>query len=152
MNINEVVDNSIQTFTLNLENKGFLLNTELHPNLPSVMADKEAIAEAFINLVDNAIKYSHERKEINIRTGLVQNAVFIQVEDRGIGISPKDQKYIFDKFYRVSEKNLANKVKGSGLGLAIVKHIMDAHKGKAEVESIPGSGSVFRLTIPFSKN
>jgi two-component system phosphate regulon sensor histidine kinase PhoR len=70
------------------------------------------------------------------------------VQDHGVGISEKDQKYIFDKFYRVTEANLANRVKGSGLGLAIVKHIMDIHKGNIIVKSTPGSGSLFRLSFP----
>ena len=83
-----------------------------------------------------------------VRTGKYDNYVFVEVEDQGIGISEKNQKYIFDKFYRVTEMNLANKVKGSGLGLAIVKHIMDAHGGKIYVKSTPGSGSLFRLSFP----
>lgn len=146
--LNEIVSNSINTFRFNLENKGFKLNSFLQKNLSIVNADKEAIAEAFVNLIDNAIKYSAEEKMIEVKTGSNGLYVYIEVKDNGIGISTKDQKYIFDKFYRVTEKNLANKVKGSGLGLAIVKHIMDAHKGKIEVESEPGNGSLFRLLFP----
>ena len=94
------------------------------------------------------MKYSTDIKEITVRTGKDDNYVYFEVEDHGIGISEKNQKYIFDKFYRVTEMNLANKVKGSGLGLAIVKHIMDAHQGKISVKSSPGSGSLFRLSFP----
>ena len=71
-----------------------------------------------------------------------------EVADKGIGISLKDQKYIFDKFYRVTEKNLALKAKGSGLGLAIVKHIADAHQGRIDVFSEKDKGSRFRLILP----
>jgi two-component system phosphate regulon sensor histidine kinase PhoR len=94
------------------------------------------------------MKYSTEIKDINVRTGKYDNYVYVEVEDHGIGISEKNQKYIFDKFYRVTEKNLANSVKGSGLGLAIVKNIMDIHKGRIYVKSTPGSGSLFRLSFP----
>jgi two-component system phosphate regulon sensor histidine kinase PhoR len=94
------------------------------------------------------MKYSRDRKEIVMRTGKNGNSVFIEVEDHGIGIAEKNQKFIFDKFYRVTEKNLANKVKGSGLGLAIVKHIMDAHQGEISVQSSQQEGSVFRLLFP----
>ena len=101
-----------------------------------------------MNLIDNAMKYSGEHKDIAVRTGKNDKYVYIEVEDQGIGISDKNQKYIFDRFYRVTEKNLANRVKGSGLGLAIVKHIMDAHEGRIYVKSSPGSGSLFRLLFP----
>jgi two-component system, OmpR family, phosphate regulon sensor histidine kinase PhoR len=146
--INEVVENASLTFKYTLENKGFYYSFEPDKNLPDIYADKEALADAFVNLIDNAIKYSAENKSIVVRTGKSDQYVYVEVQDQGIGISAKDQKYIFDKFYRVIEKNLAHRAKGSGLGLAIVKHIMDAHKGKIYVESTPGSGSLFRLLFP----
>ena len=146
--LNEVVESSSQSFCHSVENSGFTCSFIPEKNLPLIQVDKEAITDALVNLVDNAIKYSAESKEIVIRTGRSENYVFVEVEDHGIGISEKNQKYIFDKFYRVSETNLANKVKGSGLGLAIVKHIMDAHTGKIYVKSTPGAGSLFRLSFP----
>jgi two-component system phosphate regulon sensor histidine kinase PhoR len=112
------------------------------------MIDRDAITDAFVNLVDNAMKYSTDAREIIVRTGKLEKFVYVEVEDHGIGISEKNQKFIFDKFYRVTEMNLANKVKGSGLGLAIVKHIMDAHSGNIYVKSSPGAGSLFRLSFP----
>jgi two-component system phosphate regulon sensor histidine kinase PhoR len=146
--INQIVENAALTFRYSLENKGFRYSFEPDNDLPLIMADREAIADAFVNLIDNAIKYSSEKKDITVRTGKYEEYTFVEVEDHGIGISEKNQKYIFDKFYRVTEMNLANKVKGSGLGLAIVKHIMDAHAGKIYVKSKPGEGSVFRLLFP----
>lgn len=146
--LNEVVESSSESFCHSVENNGFTCSFLPEKNLPLIQTDKEAITDALVNLVDNAIKYSAESKEIVIRTGKSDNYVFVEVEDHGIGISEKNQKYIFDKFYRVSETNLANKVKGSGLGLAIVKHIMDAHSGKIYVRSTPGEGSLFRLLFP----
>jgi two-component system phosphate regulon sensor histidine kinase PhoR len=131
-----------------MENKGFSFIFEPDKGLPLLVADHEAIADAIVNLIDNAMKYSGDRKEIFMRTGKNGNSVFIEVEDHGIGIAEKNQKFIFDKFYRVTEKNLANKVKGSGLGLAIVKHIMDAHQGEISVQSSQQEGSVFRLLFP----
>jgi two-component system, OmpR family, phosphate regulon sensor histidine kinase PhoR len=150
--LNEVVENAAITFRYSIETKGFVYSFEPDKNLPPVMADREAVTDAFVNLVDNAMKYSPGIKEIAVRTGSNGKYVYIEVEDHGLGISDKDQKYIFDKFYRVTETNLANKVKGSGLGLAIVKHIMDAHAGKIYVKSAPGSGSQFRLSFPIKQN
>lgn len=146
--INEVVEKAALTFRYSLENKGFSYSFEPGENLPVIMADKESIADAFVNLIDNAMKYSTDNKNIIVRTGKHDNYIFVEVEDHGIGISEKNQKYIFDKFFRVTEMNLANNVKGSGLGLAIVKHMMDIHKGKIYVKSTPGSGSLFRLSFP----
>jgi two-component system phosphate regulon sensor histidine kinase PhoR len=146
--LNDIVENTAMTFRYTLENKGFSYSFDSDKDLPSISADREAIADAFTNLIDNAIKYSIENKRITVRTGKNDKFVYLEVADQGIGISEKDQRYIFDKFYRVTEKNLANRVKGSGLGLAIVKHIMDAHDGRIYVESSPGSGSLFRLLFP----
>jgi two-component system phosphate regulon sensor histidine kinase PhoR len=146
--LNEIVENAALTLRYSLETKGFTYIFEPGKNLPSILADREAITDAFVNLVDNAIKYSPMIKEISVRTYSNAEYIHLEVEDHGLGISEKDQKYIFDKFYRVTETNLANKVKGSGLGLAIVKHIMDSHEGKIYLKSTPGSGSMFRLSFP----
>jgi two-component system phosphate regulon sensor histidine kinase PhoR len=147
-NMNEVVENAAITFRYTLENKGFNYIFEPDKSLPTIQADREAMADALVNLIDKAITYSADYKEISVRTGVNDKYVYVEVEDHGIGISDKNQKFIFDKFYRVTEKNLANSVKGSGLGLAIVRHIMDAHKGDIYVKSSPGEGSLFRLLFP----
>jgi two-component system phosphate regulon sensor histidine kinase PhoR len=149
--LNDIVENSALSFRYTLDNKGFSYSLESDKDLPCIMADAEAIADAFVNLIDNAMKYSTENKDIMVRTGKYEDFVYVEVEDHGIGISEKNQQYIFDKFYRVTEKNLANRVKGSGLGLAIVKHIMDAHGGRITIKSAPGSGSLFRLLFPVKK-
>lgn len=149
-NINELVESTALTFRYLIENKGFTFSFIPDKDLPLVFADKEACADAFLNLLDNAMKYSTEVKDLIVRTGKSEKYVYVEVEDHGIGISENNLKYIFDKFYRVTEMNLANKVKGSGLGLAIVKHIMDAHGGKIFVKSVQGSGSLFRLSFPLN--
>jgi len=110
-------------------------------------ADKDAITEVLINLVSNAIKYSHDEKEITISIFRRDGFVALQVADKGIGIAPEDIQYIFDPFYRARDgKNLG--AGGAGLGLAIVKHIMEAHGGEVEVQSTLGKGSTFTLLFP----
>ncbi len=148
--VNDIVESTALTFRYTLETKGFTYSFEPDNTLPPVWADRDAIAEALVNLIDNAMKYSEDNKHIVVRTGKKDTFVYLEVEDQGIGITEKDQRYIFDKFYRVTGKNLANRVKGSGLGLAIVKHIMDAHAGKIYVKSSAGAGSLFRLLFPFN--
>lgn len=146
-NINEVVDNIYQTYSYHLQNKGFKFEKELSDNLPEVKTDTEALSEAIINLIDNAVKYSEERKEVILRTGVNNNLVFIEVVDKGIGIAAEEQKKIFEKFYRVSS-GLIHNVKGTGIGLSLVKQIVEAHNGKIELKSSPGEGSTFRIIIP----
>ncbi|MCU0365568.1 MAG: HAMP domain-containing histidine kinase, partial [Ignavibacteriaceae bacterium] len=75
---------------------------------------------------------------------------YVEIEDKGIGIPLKDQKKVFEKFFRVSSGNVHN-VKGSGIGLSIVKHIVDAHKGKIELSSVVGKGSKFKLLFPLNE-
>jgi two-component system, OmpR family, phosphate regulon sensor histidine kinase PhoR len=150
-NLNETVENAANTFRYSIENKGFSYAFIPDRDIPLLLVDKEAVADAFINLIDNAMKYSITEKDIIVRTGRDDGYVYVEVQDHGIGISEKNQHLIFDKFYRVTEVNLANRVKGSGLGLAIVKHIMDAHNGKITVKSSLGNGSTFRLSFPINK-
>jgi len=118
-----------------------------------VYGDKEAITEALINLIENAVKYGNDySKEINIRTKLSENNVIIEVADNGIGIAHHHLKYIFDKFYRITQGNLAHKTKGSGIGLNIVQQIMIQHKGKITVKSKEGEGSCFSLIFKKTPN
>jgi two-component system, OmpR family, phosphate regulon sensor histidine kinase PhoR len=102
-------------------------------------------------LLDNAIKYSDNKKEIQIATGVESSNAFISVRDFGIGISEENQKKIFEKFYRETTGFVHN-TKGTGLGLTIVKHIMDAHKGKINLKSRKGEGSTFILNFPLDKS
>jgi two-component system phosphate regulon sensor histidine kinase PhoR len=106
------------------------------------------VKDLIVNLLDNAIKYSFEKKQVILRTGTSNKINFLEIEDAGIGISEKNIKNIFDKFYRVSQNDVSIKVKGSGLGLSIVKHIVDAHKGKIEITSKEHTGSKFRVYFP----
>ncbi len=147
VNLNDVVSKIFETYNYHLANKGFAFRFEPSNDLPEVKGDGEAISEAVINLIDNAVKYSGENKQVFVRTKNENGFIVIEVEDRGIGISKPDQQKIFDKFYRAS-KGLVHNTKGTGLGLTLVKHIVDAHKGKIELQSETGKGSSFRLLFP----
>jgi len=152
INFNEIIETVLQSYKFHLINKGFELKTELNTELVSIYADKEAISESIVNLIDNAIKYSKDSKYIEIKTGVKGAFIFIEITDRGIGIARTDQRLIFDKFFRVSKGDNVHNVKGTGLGLTIVKNIIDAHKGKVEVESKAGEGSTFRILLPVKSN
>ena len=144
VDINELAEKIYDSYKFHLKNKGFEVTFEKEENLPLTQADHGAISEAVINLLDNGIKYSKDKKELTLRTGRNGENLFISVSDKGIGISTEDKKKIFEKFFRVSSDNVHN-TKGTGLGLSIVKEIAAAHDGVVEVESSPGKGSTFTL-------
>jgi signal transduction histidine kinase len=100
------------------------------------------------NLLSNAVKYSDKNPEIDIEGFRDEEHIYIKVSDNGIGISKVDQKHIFDKFYRVSTGNI-HKIKGLGLGLYYVRRIAESHGGDVNVDSKPGKGSIFTITLPY---
>jgi len=112
-----------------------------------VLADKFHLSNVFRNLLDNALKYAGESPEINITVETSEEGVYIAFEDNGIGISPRDQELIFEKFQRVSTGNL-HEQKGFGLGLSYVKMIMEGHQGFIKVFSELNKGSRFNLFLP----
>ncbi|HYP27164.1 MAG TPA: HAMP domain-containing sensor histidine kinase [Blastocatellia bacterium] len=150
--VGEVVSETLKMFEVRLKQDGFTITCERPPQaLPRAVIDAEAMAQAFVNLVDNAVKYSGSSKEILVRLGQRDGEVTISVTDRGIGIPQADHEKIFEKFYRVST-GLVHDVKGSGLGLSIVRHIVQAHRGRVTVESQQGSGSTFTIHLPVAES
>ncbi len=148
--LNDILKETLHTYSFHLENKGFTFTVDYQDNLPHILCDREALIEAIINLIDNAIKYSGEERQIKLLTGLQDRMAYIAVQDFGIGIDAAKQKLIFDKFFRVTHGDVYH-VQGAGLGLSIVKQIMDAHEGRIELESKPGKGSTFKLLFPKNK-
>lgn len=149
MDLNRIVANITDVYRFHLEQKGFRVHVETLDSLPVLEGDEEAVAEAVLNLLDNAMKYSDKHREITVRTGGAQDEAWVEVEDRGIGIPAELQHRIYEKFFRVSE-GLVHTAKGSGLGLTLVRHIMDGHRGRVELRSAVGKGSTFRLVFPVS--
>jgi signal transduction histidine kinase len=147
MNPNDVVTDALDSLRPRFESLGFQIETDLDPGLPQVQGDPRALSHCVLNLLDNAIKYSRERREVRVSTGARKGEVLISVSDHGIGISPADQKRIFEKFVRV-QTGLVHDVKGAGLGLSLVDQIMRAHDGRVEVTSSEGQGSTFTLILP----
>jgi len=113
-----------------------------------VTADRLHLSNVLHNLLDNAIKYCDKKPEVTVSTSNPdEHLIEVVVKDNGIGIAPDEKQKIFNKFYRVPTGNVHN-VKGFGLGLSYVKEIVSRHKGQVRVESSPGQGSEFYLTLP----
>lgn len=142
---NDVVRSAIESMPLKLN--GDRIETRLAENLPPVRADRDSLNMVLVNLLENAWKYTGENKRISVETKREGNRVVFAVEDNGIGIAKREQVKIFDRFYQVDRK-LTRNAEGCGLGLSIVKQIVDAHGGKISVESEPGKGSRFLVSMP----
>ena len=147
IDLNALVEGVLKNYRAHLEHEGFTVRVETDRRLPVVHVDSGAVSETILNVIDNAVKYSREKKYVRVSTGLEGASVFIDIEDQGVGIDPRQQKKIFEKFYRVSS-GLTHQAGGTGLGLTLVKHIMDAHRGAITLRSEVGKGSTFRLTFP----
>ena len=144
-----VVEAVVRAVRYPVESAGFVLRLRVAEHLPEVNADADALQQAVLNLLTNAIKYSGERKEIELAAWM-DDAVVIAVRDYGIGIPVEHRKKIFDRFYRVPTPE-NQRVPGAGLGLTLVAHIANAHGGHVSVESAPGAGSLFALRLPVER-
>ncbi|MFA5375098.1 MAG: HAMP domain-containing sensor histidine kinase [Dehalococcoidia bacterium] len=132
------------------DEKGVKIELASIENSLPILGDAFRLKQAFVNLVDNAIKYNKPGGDIKISARTDDMQVVIEIKDNGIGISQADQQRIFERFYRV-DKSRSRAQGGSGLGLAIVKKIAEEHGGTISVESTLGEGSTFRITLPQRK-
>jgi signal transduction histidine kinase len=148
--LEDVVSATVETFRVRTRDAGFRIELETpEPALPPLEMDADAIGQVLHNLLDNAVKYSGEAREIVVRVTRESDRAVCTVRDSGSGIPADEQKRIFERFHRVGT-GLVHDVKGSGLGLAIVRHVIEAHGGAVEVESEPGRGTAVRLALPLN--
>lgn len=144
-----LVRSTLDAYRYQIEQNGFTYEEHITDDLPPIKVDREAIARSLLNLVNNAIKYSSAEKYLAVSLYRQNGSVKLDVVDHGIGIPRNEQSKIFDKFYRVCDP-LCHENKGSGLGLSLVQHIVQAHGGDVSVESTPGKGSKFTVTLPLN--
>lgn len=146
INVHEKIQRIAENTHLQMEDIQAKFEVLLYAKHEFIQADEVHFTNIIINLLENAIKYSKEKPEISIETRTKNNMIQILVKDNGIGMDKDTQNHIYEKFYRAHTGNLHN-VKGFGLGLTYVKNIVDAHKGKIEVQSELGKGSTFILSF-----
>ena len=145
--LEEVVRSAARALEYPLAQGRFDLRISVDPDAPQVPADREALEQAVMNLLGNAMKYSGEAREIDLTVCREDSHAVIRVRDRGIGIPMEQQSRIFERFYRAPDSDKRN-IPGTGLGLALVDHIVKAHGGRVAVESRPGEGSTFSILLP----
>lgn len=145
VNIAELTKKAIVSFESELRSKRISLITDLSEQ--HLMVDQDKMIQVEMNLLSNALKYTHEGGKIRITVTGDEKEVRISVKDSGIGISQEDLPYIFERFYRV-DKSRSRATGGSGIGLAIAKSLTRAHAGTISVRSEPGLGSEFIVILP----
>jgi two-component system phosphate regulon sensor histidine kinase PhoR len=150
VDVNDLIENVVNTFSLKVHNFGGSIDMDLKAVNAKVYADDMHLTNVIFNLMDNAVKYRQEDRELRLKVTTWNHhkgTLCIGIEDNGIGIKKDDLKKIFEKFYRVHTGN-RHDVKGFGIGLAYVKKIVEMHKGYIEAESELGRGTKFVITLP----
>ena len=154
--LRRLVKETVETFEPQLEERHFQVEVTVPEEMPFIEADPEAITQCLVNLIDNAIKYSQDKRFIRVEAAIESEngqpeMARISVSDQGIGIPAGERRRIFEKFARV-DASLVHNVRGSGLGLSLVRNIVEAHNGRIEVKSSLGHGSTFTLLLPTRQN
>lgn len=145
--LGDILQSVVRTLEYPLGQQGFTIDVRAQKDLPDIRVDRDAMEQALLNLLHNAMKYSGDSREIGLHLKRKDGCALIQVIDHGIGIDPQEQKKIFEKFYRAASPE-NERIAGTGLGLALVSHIVESHEGRLELESEPGKGSVFSILLP----
>ncbi|HLN59966.1 MAG TPA: HAMP domain-containing sensor histidine kinase [Symbiobacteriaceae bacterium] len=144
----------LDTLLVNLEPvaaaKEIRLTADVAPDLPPVQADPDRIRQVLVNLLSNALQYTPEGGSVTVTAGAANRAVTVSIADTGPGIAPEDLPHVFNRFYR-ADKSRSRATGGSGLGLAIVRSLVELHQGQITVESEPGRGTCFTVTLPAAK-
>ncbi|HUY92939.1 MAG TPA: ATP-binding protein [Pirellulales bacterium] len=147
--LNEILTEAFRVVQPSAEAKQIRLVQDMSPLYLGVLADRDMLLQAAINLMSNAVKYTPPGGQVTLRSRLLDSEVSFEVEDTGVGLGPEDCRRVFDKFYRV-EKN-KQMASGTGLGLPLARYIVeDVHNGRLALKSRLGEGSVFTVTLPRS--
>lgn len=149
INLNEVIKSSLEALRSAAAEKELDVSFATDNGAHRIKASRFLLEQMFINLIDNAVKYTPDNGKIAIRISSSGGAVLTEIEDNGIGIPKEHLPRIFERFYRV-DKTRSRNLGGTGLGLSIVKHVVIMHGGKIDVHSEEGKGSRFSISLPYS--
>jgi heavy metal sensor kinase len=149
VNLSELLKDLASNVEALCEEKSLIFDSQISEDI-QVEGDKVKLRELFLNLMDNAIKFTPAGGKISLSLVKTEGQAAVSVNDTGIGISEEHLPRIFDRFYRVNKTSSAEDA-GSGLGLAICKHIVTLHKGQIQVKSTFGKGSTFKITLPLAQ-
>lgn len=148
LEIQEIIRFVLETFQLDISRKNLSVNFQAERFIPPFKGDFDEINRLFTNIISNAIKYNSDNGEISVRIYNSDSYIITEISDTGIGLKPEEKKKLFSEFFRVKNEKTKN-ISGTGLGLSIVKRIVDAYAGKIEVESEYGTGTTFKVYLPY---
>lgn len=151
MDVGEIISQKVATYSVLISQENGEISYHAHAQKAEIYADPMHVSNIIDNLLDNAVKYCKGAPQIKIESYNKDDALWLKFSDKGIGIAPKDQGFVFDKFFRVTKGNL-HQTKGFGLGLSYVKLMMEAYGGKIKIESKLGEGSAFILSFPLYRS
>lgn len=146
VDLKKLIESIFSIYEKEIKSKGLNSIVKIDKNVPDIEADPFKLEQLFINLIENAIKYT-EKGEIKVKAKKEDKSIVIEVSDTGIGIPKKHQPRVFERFY-VVDKSRSKEFGGTGLGLSIVKHIVQLHNGEINIESAPGKGTKFTIVLP----
>ncbi|MEL6652882.1 MAG: HAMP domain-containing sensor histidine kinase, partial [Bacteroidota bacterium] len=146
LDVQELLDTVLNSFKLRFEQSGAEVKVDHHGDHFQIQADKAHLSSVLYNLIDNALKYSPDSPQLNLKIWEEKQQVCLQIADQGLGIDPEYQKKVFEKFFRVPTGNRHN-VKGHGLGLSYVADVVHQHGGGIHLESQPGQGTTITIRL-----
>ncbi len=149
VDLHEVLEAAMASMRLTIQQREGKMSLKGSAKECLVKADPDHLLNVFLNMLDNANKYSPDAPEIDITLEVRENKAIVNIKDKGIGMTRDVQRHIFDTFYRAASGNIHN-VKGFGLGLSYVKEMVSAHQGSIAVQSQPGAGSTFSVVLPIT--
>lgn len=150
VDMNELIEQVVMTIMPNVEEKGQTIRALVPAGLPKAYGDPARLTQILTNLVGNAYKYTPEGGEITVYAYVRHGMMHVAVQDTGIGISPENQRKVFERFYRVDDPGV-RETTGTGLGLSIAALLVQMHGGQIWVESEVGEGSIFYFTVPLAE-
>ncbi|HEX5149148.1 MAG TPA: ATP-binding protein [Candidatus Limnocylindrales bacterium] len=150
VDLGRIATESAERLRLFADRQGVALAVDVAADLPPVLGDAARLAQVYVNLLHNAVKFSPDGGAVTVRVGVEDGRVVSAVTDHGVGIPSAAQARIFERFYKVDRARVRGETGGTGLGLAIARHIIDQHGGTIWVESVEGKGSTFRFALPIA--
>lgn len=151
VDLSQVATESTERLRLFADRQGVMLRVEVAPTIPPVLGDAARLAQVYVNLLHNAVKFSPDGGDVTVSVAVEAGRVVSAVSDHGVGIPPAAQARIFERFYKVDRARVRGETGGTGLGLAIARHIIEQHGGTIWMESVEGAGSVFRFALPVAE-
>ena len=148
LDLHTVVEDVVRSSSMLVARRNGRIEMDLRADIHRMRGDRIHLTNLLYNLIDNAVKYTEKEPRIRIATRSDDEGISLSVTDNGIGIPRSEQRKIFDRLYRVPTGDLHN-AKGFGLGLSYVKNVVERHGGHIKLESTPGLGSTFHITLPF---